>query len=104
MPKAVAAAGVAVWVLAMMPASHAQDGRALVQEHCGMCHALGASDKSGHPAAPAMKRISEFYDLDRFAEILQAGRLLAPHPDMPAFKFDRARARAITNYLRSIQE
>ena len=81
-----------------------QSGLALVQEHCSMCHAIGSSDKSPHANAPPLNRVGEFYNLDQFAEMLQAGRLLAPHSDMPAFKFTRSTAIAITNYLRSIQK
>lgn len=79
-------------------------GLAFVREHCASCHAIGKSGDGPHPAAPPFRRISDFYSLDRLAEMLEAGRLYASHPDMPTFKFDRDSTRALIEYLRSIQE
>ena len=87
-----------------VPASAAESGRAIVQRSCARCHAIGRTDASPHPGAPPLRRIGDSYNLDEFARLLRTGRLLAPHPDMPPFRFDRASAQAITRYLRSIQE
>jgi mono/diheme cytochrome c family protein len=79
------------------------DGRSLVEEHCGACHSTDSAGTSPVRLAPPLRRASEFYDLDRLVEMLQTGALFAPHPQMPLFKFDRSTARAMVNYLRSIQ-
>ena len=42
-------------------------------------------------------------DLDEFTNQLREG-LVSGHPDMPTFRFSREDARALTAYLRSIQE
>ena len=86
--------------------SNAQSGAglALVEEHCAMCDAIGKTGNSPHRAAPPFRKISRTYDLSQLQELLQDGLILAGHPDMPAFKFDSQGARAITSYLRSIQE
>ncbi|MGE0060872.1 MAG: cytochrome c [Xanthobacteraceae bacterium] len=93
-----------LWITAGADNASAQNGQALVKDYCSGCHAVGSTDKSPHPAAPPLRRIGDFYDLDEFASILESGRLIPTHPDMPTFRLDRARARAITNYLRSIRE
>ncbi|HVV61361.1 MAG TPA: c-type cytochrome [Pseudolabrys sp.] len=78
-------------------------GQALLEQHCAMCHAIRKTGTSPHPAAPPLRQISRTYDLDKFTEILQRG-IIAGHPDMPPFRFSRRDARAITSYLRSIEE
>ena len=84
-------------------AAQSDTGRALLEEHCAMCHALGSRDSSLQPAPP-LRRVIARYDLDELAERLSSGTLTAGHPAMPAFKFSRSEARAIRSYLRSIQE
>ena len=79
-------------------------GLALVQEHCAMCHAIGKTDNSPHPGAPPLRRLGDSYNFDEFEDLIGRGIILASHPDMPTFKVDRAAARAITSYLRSIQQ
>lgn len=79
-------------------------GLALVREHCAMCHAIGKTGDSPHPGAPPLRSIGNSYNLDEFEKLLRRGIGIAPHPDMPTFKFDRSSARAVTNYLRSIQK
>ncbi len=95
-------------LLALLPASAwAQDpsdtGRALLQQSCATCHALGKTGDSPREGAPPFRRLGRSYDLDAFPRQLQAG-VLSGHPDMPEFKFNEADARAAGVYLRSIQE
>jgi mono/diheme cytochrome c family protein len=93
---------VGLWI----PSASAQSGTglALVREHCAICHAIGKTGDSPHPGAPPLRNIGDSYDMDKFAELLQRGIGIAPHPDMPTFKVDRRAATAMTNYLRSIQK
>jgi cytochrome c len=80
------------------------DARNLLEEHCAMCHSIGASGTSPLRAAPPLRQIGQRYDLDELAERLREGTLVAGHPEMPSFRFSGSQARAIRNYLRAIQE
>lgn len=84
--------------------SQPQDGLAFVQQNCAMCHAIGTTGNSPHPAAPPFRRLGNSYDLDKLQVILQRGTILPTHPDMPLFKLDESTAKAVINYLRSVQE
>ena len=94
-------------VLMLNSAAVAQDpalvGRALLEEHCARCHAIGKSGGSPRAGAPAFRTLSRSFNMDEFARKLRRG-LMAAHPAMPEFKFDEDDARAVTTYLRSIQE
>ncbi|MDP2410117.1 MAG: cytochrome c [Pseudolabrys sp.] len=78
-------------------------GRVLLEEFCARCHALGKTGASPHIAAPPFRELGRSFDLDEFTVKLQRG-LLASHPDMPEFKFNEEDARAVSAYLRSVQE
>ena len=94
-------------VLSLATAAQAQDpgrrGQALLKEFCVRCHAIGKIGKSRHVAAPPFRTLGRSFDLDHFARELQRG-LMPGHPDMPAFKFNEDDARAVSAYLRTIQE
>jgi mono/diheme cytochrome c family protein len=79
------------------------DGRALAREFCAPCHAIGRRDRSRHSDAPPLRNIGRTYDLDEFPRVLSGG-LLSGHPDMPQFRFNFDDARALRNYLRTIQQ
>ncbi len=81
----------------------AQRGRALLEDHCAACHAVGKTGDSPRPTAPTFRTLSRSFNLDEFTQKLQRG-LASGHPDMPEFKFGEGDARAVTAYLRSIQE
>jgi len=92
--------------LALLGPAHGQvrdplrHGRALLQEFCGQCHAVGRTDiKRG---APSFRTLGRQFDLDHFEAWLQRG-ISAPHPDMPEVKFGENDAHAAADYLRSIQ-
>lgn len=98
------AACAAVFCFSSGPAgAQSREGLALVEQHCAMCHAVRKSGGSPNPAAPTLRTIGAIYNLDEFPETLQKG-IIAGHPDMPSFKFSHSDARAITSYLRSIQD
>lgn len=78
-------------------------GHALAQEFCAPCHAIGRHDRSPHSDAPLLRNIGRSYDLDEFARVLSGG-LLSDHPDMPQFRFHFPDARALRDYLRTIQQ
>jgi len=80
-----------------------QRARAMLENLCGRCHAVGKTGKSPNPLAPAFRNFGEkLYDTD-MVQRLQDG-LTTIHPDMPTFRFNRHEAAAAVNYLRSIQK
>lgn len=98
----------ALLAVMMLPAAaQAQDpvrrGRALAQGFCAQCHAITRHGRSPHSDAPPLRNIGRTYDLDDFARVLSSG-LLSGHPDMPQFRFHFPDARALRDYLRTIQE
>lgn len=81
----------------------ADRGRALLQDNCARCHAIGKADVSPLKGAPPFRIIGQSYDLDRFARYLRRG-IASSHPDMPEFRFRADDADAVVAYLRTIQE
>jgi cytochrome c len=79
-----------------------QHGRALAEQMCAPCHAIGRSGGSPHVGAPTFRQLDRAVDLDAFAARLRAG-LMVGHPDMPMFRFKHEDARDFVLYLRSIQ-
>jgi mono/diheme cytochrome c family protein len=79
-----------------------QHGRALAEDLCAPCHAIGKSGQSPHIGAPPFRQLDRRLDLDVFMDRLREG-LMVGHPDMPTFRFTREDARAFVMYLRSIQ-
>jgi cytochrome c len=78
-------------------------GKAVLQQFCSRCHALGTRDKSPYPNAPAFRMLGNSYDLDSFAGLLREG-VSSVHPDMPSVTFSREDAEAAASYIRSIQK
>jgi mono/diheme cytochrome c family protein len=78
-------------------------GRALVREYCSGCHAVGRRGPSPHRAAPPFRTLGRSFDLDEFPRLLARG-ISATHPDMPEIRFGEDDARAVRDYLRTIQD
>jgi mono/diheme cytochrome c family protein len=77
-------------------------GRALLEENCSRCHAIGADDQSKHKEAPPFRVVVTRYPPDNLAEALAEG-LVSGHPDMPEFVFEVHEVEAITAYLGSLK-
>lgn len=75
-------------------------GRALLQEFCTPCHAIGRTGVSR--GAPPFRTLGRNFDLDQFPRLLERG-ISSTHPDMPEVKFSEDDAHAAAAYLRSIQ-
>jgi cytochrome c len=80
-----------------------QHAKAMLENLCGRCHAVGRVGKSPNPLAPPFRSFGEkLYDTD-MVQRLQDG-LTTVHKDMPTFRFSREEAAAAVSYLRSIQK
>ena len=80
-----------------------QRAKAMLENLCGRCHAVGKTGRSQNPLAPPFRHFGEkLYDTD-MVQRLQDG-LTTIHQDMPTFRFNRHEAAAAVNYLRSIQK
>ena len=77
-------------------------GKALVETNCARCHAIGATDTSNHPDAPAFRTLSQRYPIDALAEALAEG-ISTGHPDMPEFVASPQQIDAILAYVGSLQ-
>ncbi|MBI3705958.1 MAG: cytochrome c [Rhizobiales bacterium] len=90
--------------ISLVNTAHAQDqirrGRALLQEFCTPCHAIGRTGVSHR--APPFSQLGRNFDLDQFPRLLERG-ISSTHPGMPEFKFSEDDAHAAAAYLRSIQ-
>ena len=90
--------------LSLATAAQAQDpirhGRALLQEFCGHCHAIGRTGIVR--GAPPFRTLGRNFDLDQFPRLLERG-ISSTHPNMPEVKFNEDDAHAAVAYLRSIQ-
>ena len=97
---------VAAICAATIVSAHAENallqGKALVEANCARCHAIGATDTSNHPDAPAFRTLSQRYPIDALAEALAEG-ISTGHPDMPEFVASPQQIDAILAYVGSLQ-
>ncbi len=59
-------------------------GKALAEQLCSRCHAIGPIGASVHPKAPTFTDIVKRYDVWTLQEALGEG-IVVGHPDMPKF-------------------
>ncbi len=78
------------------------DGRAVAEAQCAVCHAIGTYGESPNAAAPPFRTILSKYHADVLEEELIAGIRVA-HP-MPTFQFNPKGVDALIDYLKSIQQ
>ena len=81
----------------------AQQGAALMTEHCAMCHAVGRVDMSLERQAPPLREIARRVPLATLSRQMASGTFGA-HPRMPRFNFSPREVNAIMRYLETIQE
>jgi cytochrome c len=77
-------------------------GRAIVQQNCSRCHAIGTTGESTHPKAPPFRIIVTRYPVEDLAEALAEG-IVSGHPAMPQFVFEPQQINAILAYLNSLK-
>jgi mono/diheme cytochrome c family protein len=81
------------------PAGIVAQGKALAEEKCARCHAVGAEEGTGpHEAAPPFRDVVQRYPIENLAEALAEG-IVSGHPDMPVFTFEPAEIEAFLAYL-----
>jgi mono/diheme cytochrome c family protein len=104
-PNAAALSIAAILALTALGSAQAQErrGRALLQDYCASCHAIGKTGRSPMPSAVPFRELGRSFDFDEFPRLLRRG-VSSTHPAMPEFKFNDDDARAVTAYLRSIQQ
>lgn len=78
-------------------------GRALAEEKCARCHALGSEGASPHEKAPPFREVVEIYPSEDLAEALAEG-IVSGHPDMPVFKLEPPQIEAFLGYLNSLSK
>lgn len=78
-------------------------GRALVQQNCARCHAIGRDGASPHRQAPPFREVMQVYGADSLTAALGEG-LVTGHPDMPEFKFPPDQVGAIVDYLHTLEK
>jgi mono/diheme cytochrome c family protein len=85
------------------PPNQEERGRAIAEQHCSTCHAVGRTGESPAPEAPPFRRLSENYRVDTLQEALAEG-ISVGHPAMPQFQFAPEDVDALIAYLQSIQD
>jgi cytochrome c len=73
-------------------------GKALLQENCGRCHAVGAVGRSPLKEAPPMRTIYARFAPRELQAELQEG-MVSRHRDMPQIEFSDEDVDAILAYL-----
>ena len=76
-------------------------GRAIAEEKCARCHAVGAKGESPMALAPPFRKLPERYPVEHLAEALAEG-IVVGHPAMPEFTFAPADIDALLTYLQSL--
>jgi cytochrome c len=95
-------------VAAALEPAYAQDdligrGRALAEENCARCHAVGEAGASPLSVAPPFRTLSARYPVSDLQEALAEG-IVSGHPKMPEFVFEPDAVEALIAYLESIQQ
>lgn len=80
----------------------AEAGSQLVEDYCAECHATRTEGESPFQPAPPLRDLHDRYDVELLEEALVEG-LVTSHESMPEFEFDPDQARAIVEYLQSLQ-
>ncbi|WP_167514782.1 c-type cytochrome [Mesorhizobium intechi] len=91
------------WAPPALAASSVERGKALVEFNCSGCHAVGRTDKSSHPDAPAFRTLSKRYPVADLEEALAEG-ISTGHPDMPEWVASPDQIEAIIAYISSLQQ
>ncbi|WP_292531851.1 cytochrome c [Methylocystis sp.] len=80
-------------------------GRAIAQQNCGRCHAVGAKGESANPKSPPFRLLARKYPLSNLEEALAEGIVVGHEGmEMPQFRLSAAQIEALLAYLNAIQK
>lgn len=79
-------------------AQEMEAGRALAENLCQSCHAVGETGESANAEAPPFREIAGRYSVWSLQEALAEG-ILVGHPDMPEFTLDPDEINALLTYM-----
>lgn len=79
------------------------EGKALAEQLCAKCHAVGTEGKSPFEPAPPFRTFAEKWPIDSLAEAFAEG-IVVGHPAMPEFQFEVDQIDALLVYLESLQD
>jgi mono/diheme cytochrome c family protein len=89
------------WSAISFAADRSAEGKALLQMHCGRCHAIEALGASPLKTAPAMRDIYDRYATRELQEELSEG-MVSKHKEMPQISFSDEDVAAILAYLHDL--
>ncbi len=76
-------------------------GKALAEQHCARCHAIGPTGDSPHKEAPPFRAVVTRWPLQNLEEALAEG-IVTGHPDMPAFEMEPPNIDALIEYFATL--
>ena len=79
-----------------------QEGKALVEQNCSGCHAVGAKGASPNAKAPEFRNLHERHPSLALREPLSRG-IAAPHDEMPKFALSGPQIDTIVAYINSLR-
>lgn len=85
-------------LFAVAPPARGEDGRALLERHCGRCHALSESGASPLSGAPNLWTVLRSYEQEQLEFELSEG-IGSRHSDMPQIQFSSEEISNIQDYL-----
>ena len=101
--SAAAIVALAVSPAMAQPPADLEVGRAIAEEHCAACHAIGLDDDSPMAEAPEFRTLHENYPVTHLAEALAEG-IMVGHPEMPVFVLDPAQIESFLAYLHTLEQ
>ena len=94
-------------VMCCAHAAAAQDaagaGKAIAEEKCARCHAIGKTGTSPLAQAPLFRDVVKRYPVDNLAEALAEG-ITVGHEAMPEFELSPEQIADLLNYLATLQQ
>ena len=76
-------------------------GRAIAEQQCARCHAIGREGASPLPVAVPFRELPKRYPVQQLGEALAEG-IVTGHPEMPEFTFEPPQIEALLAYLESL--
>jgi cytochrome c len=80
----------------------AQRGLTIVRTHCEQCHAIDKVSDSSLAIAPPFRTLHSKYPIESLERPLTEG-IIAGHPTMPQFRFERDQVVDIIAYLKTLE-